>query len=85
MSGPGASSGEMHGFPLPCRAGCELDEPLLDALLDRQPLPPDVPEQAEVVAEMLASLAASRELPGEAARTGAMTMASALPRRGILN
>jgi hypothetical protein len=75
----------MHGFPFARRAGGELDEPLLAAPLDGQPLPPDVPEQARVVVEMLASLAgpaAPGELTGEAARTGAMSMPSAPPGRG---
>jgi hypothetical protein len=82
MSGPGASSGEMHGFPFPRRAGSELDEPLLDALLHGQPLPPDVPEQARVVAEILASLAGPAvpgELTGEAAARTAYARAVASP------
>jgi hypothetical protein len=73
----------MHGHPYPGRAGSELDEPLLDALLDGQPLPPDAPEQAHVVAEMLASLAGSAgpgELTGEAAARTAYALAAAAAR-----
>jgi hypothetical protein len=70
----------MHGYPYPGRAGSELGEPLLDALLDGQPLPPDAPEQAHVVAEMFASLVGSagpRELTGEAAARTAYALAAA--------
>jgi hypothetical protein len=74
MTGPGASSDEMHGFPFPGRAGRELNESLLDALLNGQSLPPDAPEQACAVAEMLASVAGPAgpcELAGEAAALSA--------------
>jgi len=70
MSSPGASSGEMPGFPFPGRPGSELDESLLDALLNGHSLPPEAPEQARVIAELLASLAGPAcpgELAGEAA------------------
>ena len=78
----------MHGFPFPRRAGSESVELLPDAVLARLPLLPDVPEQAHVMAEKLASLpgpagpAGPGEPTGEAA-TGVMTMQSARPRRGI--
>jgi hypothetical protein len=69
MSWPGASPDEMPGFPFPDRLAPELGEPLLDTVLNRQPLPPDAPEQLHAVAGMLASLAgpaAPGELAGEA-------------------
>jgi len=72
----------MHGFPFPRRAGSESVELLPDAVLARLPLLPDVPEQAHVMAEKLASPAGPGEPTGEAA-TGVMTMQSARPRRGI--
>jgi hypothetical protein len=56
----------MTGFPFPSRPGRELGEALLDALLNGQSLPQDAPEQACVVAEMLADLAGPAE-PGELA------------------
>src|SRR6266487_2722539 len=61
----------MDGFLFPGRCGGGLDELVLDVLLDGQPLPPDVPEQAYLVAEMLACLAGPAvpgELAGAAAR-----------------
>ena len=61
-----ATPSKMPGFPFPSQPGCELGEPLLDALLDGRSLPPDAPEQACVVAEMLAGLAGPAE-PGELA------------------
>jgi hypothetical protein len=70
MSGPGASDDEMPGFPFPDRLAPELGEPLLDAVLNGQLLPPDAPEQLHAVAGVLASLAgpaAPGELAGEAA------------------
>jgi hypothetical protein len=79
MNGPGASSSEMPEFPFPRRPGGELDEPLLDALLNGQPLPPDAPEQVRVVADMLVSLAGPPslgELAGEAAARSAFTRAA---------
>ena len=60
----------MPGFPFPDRLAPELGEPLLDTVLNRQPLPPDAPEQLHAVADMVASLAgpaAPGELAGEAA------------------
>src|SRR5260370_77271 len=65
-SGPDTSHGEMPGFSLPSRQGRELGEPVLDALLDGQSLLPDAPEQAGLVAEILADLAGPAE-PGELA------------------
>jgi hypothetical protein len=74
MSGQDASSAGMPWLPFPRRCGVESDESLVDALLDRQPLPADAPEQLRAVAEMLASLADPAELgelAGEAAARSA--------------
>jgi len=76
MTGPGASPGEMPKTPVPDRAGAELDEQLLDAILSGQRLPADAPEQARVVAEMLASLAGPAD-PGELAAEPAVRSAFA--------
>jgi hypothetical protein len=79
MSAPGASPSEMPGFPFSGRVGPELDEHLLDTILTGQQLPPDAPEQAHVVAEMLASLispAGSGELGGEEAARSAFARAA---------
>jgi len=56
MSGPGASSSEMHALPIPGLHSREPDEQLLDMLLAGQPLPPDAPEQLHEVAELFARL-----------------------------
>jgi hypothetical protein len=66
----------MPGFPFPSRPGRELGEPLLDALLDRQSLPPDDARQVRTVAELLADLAGPAEpgeLAGETAARSAFT------------
>src|SRR5258708_23511820 len=72
----------MTGFPCPSRPGRELGETLLDALLNGQSPPPDAPEQACVVAEMLADLAGPAEpgeLAGEAAARSAIARCPSLP------
>jgi hypothetical protein len=66
----------MPKTPVPDRAGAELDEQLLDAILSGQHLPADAPEQAHVVAEMLASLAGPAE-PGDLAAESAARSAFA--------
>jgi len=76
MTDLGASPGEMPKTPVPDRAGAELDEQLLDAILGGQHLPADAPEQAYVVAEMLASLAGPAE-PGDLAAETAVRSAFA--------
>jgi hypothetical protein len=71
ISNPDASSGEM---PFQRQTADDLDASLLDALLNRQPLPADAPPQARVVAKMLASLAGPAdlsELAGEVAARSA--------------
>src|SRR6266542_2914589 len=75
----------MDGFLFPGRCGGGLDELVLDVLLDGQPLPPDVPEQAYLVAEMLACLAGPAvpgELAGQAAARAAYARAAAWAGRG---
>jgi len=74
-----ASPSEMPGFPFPGQPGCELGEPLLDALLDGRSLPPDAPGEARAVAQMLADLAGPAE-PGELA--GEAAARSVLARTG---
>jgi hypothetical protein len=66
MSGPDAMRGEMPGFPLPGRPGGEPDEPLLDMLVERRPLPPGAPPEMHDLARMLATLDGPAE-PGELA------------------
>jgi hypothetical protein len=81
MSGPDASSGEMHGFLFP---GTGLDEPLLDMILNGQSLPPDAPEQVRALAEMLAALS-SPAGPGELAgkEEARSAFARAIPPAGV--
>ena len=69
---------EMLGFDLPGWPGREPAEQLLDAILARQPLPPDAPRGLQVVAEQLAGLASPAgpgRLPGEAAAVAAFSRA----------
>jgi hypothetical protein len=66
MTCPGASPGEMPETPVPSPAEPELDEQLLDAILAGQELADGAPEQAHVVADMLASLAGPAD-PGDLA------------------
>jgi hypothetical protein len=74
MSGRDAMHGEMPGF-IPGRpGGGDHDEPLLDMILDRRPLPPGAPPEIHVLARTLASAAGPadpRELAGEAAALAA--------------
>jgi hypothetical protein len=74
MSGPGAMHGEMPGFFPGRPGGGDHDEPLLDMILDRRPLPPGAPPEMHVLARTLASAAGPadpRELAGEAAALAA--------------
>ena len=57
--------GEMPGF-FPGRPGGEHDEPLLDMILERRPLPPGAPPEIHGLARMLAAVAGSAE-PGDLA------------------
>jgi len=63
----------MPGF-FPGRPGGEHDEPLLDMILERRPLPPGAPPEIHGLARMLAAVAGPAEpgdLPGEAAALAA--------------
>jgi hypothetical protein len=66
----------MPKTPAPDRAGAELDEELLDAILAGQHLPEDAPEQAHVVAEMLSTLAGPAD-PADLAAEPAVRLAFA--------
>jgi hypothetical protein len=57
--------GEMPGFS-PGRPGGEHDEPLLDMILERRPLPPGAPPEIHGLARMLAAVAGPAE-PGDLA------------------
>src|SRR5713101_3051408 len=61
MSGPDAMHGEMPGF-FPGRPGGEHDEPLLDMIFDRRPLPPGAPPQMHDLERRAAALAAFTRL-----------------------
>ena len=65
MSGPDAMHGEMPGFS-PGRPGGERDEPLLDMIFDRRPIPPGAPPEMHDLARMLAAVAGPAE-PGDLA------------------
>ena len=56
---------EMPGF-FPGRPGGEHDEPLLDMILERRPIPPGAPPEIHGLALMLAAVAGSAE-PGDLA------------------
>jgi hypothetical protein len=56
---------EMPGF-FPGRPGGERDEPLLDMLLERRPIPPGAPSQLHDLARLLAAAAGPAE-PGDLA------------------
>ena len=76
MNGSDASSGEMPGFPFLSRSGREPDEPLLDMILNGQPLPADAPHAMLALADRLASLsgpAGPGEVPGEVAAMAAFS------------
>ena len=65
--------GEMPGFP-PGRLGGERDEPLLDMIFDRRPIPPGAPSEMHDLARMLAAVAGPAE-PGELAGEAAVLAA----------
>lgn len=72
---PGAMHGEMPGS-FPGRPGGEHDEPLLDMIFERRPLPPRAPPEMHDLARMLAAAAGPaepEELAGEAAALAAFT------------
>jgi len=57
---------EMPGF-FPGRPGGEHDEPLLDMILERRPIPPGAPPEIHGLARMLAAAAAGPAEPGDLA------------------
>ena len=66
---------EMPGF-FPGRPGGEHDEPLLDMILERRPIPPGAPPEIHGLARMLAAVAGPAEpgdLPGQDAALAAFT------------
>ena len=75
MSGPDAMHGEMPGF-FPGRPGGERDEPLLDMIFDRRPIPPGAPPEMHDLALMLAAAAGPAE-PGDLAGEAAVMAAFA--------
>jgi hypothetical protein len=72
---------EMPGF-FPGRPGGEHDEPLLDMILERRPIPPGAPPEFHGLARMLAAAAASAEpgdLAGQDAAHAAFTRLASRP------
>jgi hypothetical protein len=72
---------EMPGF-FPGRPGGEHDEPLLDMILERRPIPPGAPPEIHGLARMLAAVAGPAEpgdLPGQAAALAAFTRLASPP------
>ena len=66
---------EMPGF-FPGRPGGEHDEPLLDMILERRPIPPGAPPEIHGLARMLAAVAGPaepRDLAGQDAAQAAFT------------
>ena len=72
---------EMPGF-FPGRPGGEHDEPLLDMILERRPIPPGAPPEIHGLAVMLAAVAGPAEpgeLAGQAAAQAAFTRLASRP------
>jgi len=72
---------EMPGF-FPGRPGGEHDEPLLDMILERRPIPPGAPPEIHGLARMFAAVAGPAEpgdLPGQAAALAAFTRLTSPP------
>jgi hypothetical protein len=81
LSGPGAMQDEMPGF-FPGRPGGEHDEPLLDMILERRPIPPGTPPEIHGLARMLAAVAGPAEpgdLAGQDAARAAFTRLASRP------
>jgi hypothetical protein len=79
MTGPDAMHSEMPGF-FPGRPGGERDEPLLDMIFDRRPLPPGAPPEMHDLARLLTAVAGPAE-PGELA--GEATVLAAFARHAF--
>ena len=72
---------EMPGF-FPGRPGGEHDEPLLDMIVARRPIPPGAPPEIHGLARMFAAVAGPAEpgdLPGQAAALAAFTRLTSPP------
>jgi hypothetical protein len=72
---------EMPGF-FPGRPGGEHDEPLLDMIVERRPIPPGAPPEIHGLARMLAAVAGPAEpgdLVGQAAAQAAFTRLASPP------
>ena len=72
---------EMPGF-FPGRPGGEHDEPLLDMILERRPIPPGAPPEIHDLARMLAAVAGPAEpgdLAGQDAAQAAFTRLASRP------
>ncbi len=72
---------EMPGF-FPGRPGGEHDEPLLDMIVERRPIPPGAPPEIHGLARMFAAVAGPAEpgdLPGQAAALAAFTRLTSPP------
>jgi hypothetical protein len=72
---------EMPGF-FPGRPGGEHDEPLLDMILERHPIPPGAPPEIHGLARMLAAVAGPAEpgeLAGQAAAHAALARLASRP------
>src|SRR3954453_1832430 len=65
LSAPDAMHDEMPGF-FPGRPGGEHDEPLLDMILERRPIPPGAPPEFHGLARVLVAVAGPAE-PGDLA------------------
>jgi hypothetical protein len=75
LSARDAMHDEMPGF-FPGRPGGEHDEPLLDMILERRPIPPGASPEIHGLAHMLAAVAGPAEpgdLAGQAAAHAAFT------------
>ncbi len=77
MSGPDALDGEMPGFS-PGRPGGGRDEPLLDMIFDRRPIPPGAPPEMHDLVRMLAAAAGPAESGDLAGETAALAAFSRL-------
>ncbi len=77
MSGPDALDGEMPGFS-PGRPGGERDEPLLDMIFDRRPIPPGAPPEMHDLVRMLVAVAGPAESGDLAGETAALAAFSRL-------
>jgi hypothetical protein len=81
VSAPDAMHDEMPGF-FPGRPGGEHDEPLLDMILERRPIPPGAPPEFHGLARVLAAVTGPAEpgdLAGQDAAYAAFTRLASRP------